>query len=457
MKKDNRKKDSWSLLASELGIENGSQNLAFEENEIFDESDIPKTSVELPAVLDSTDIENEEENNSVKKEDQTVVEAETNHETIKMTETEELSSFGAGILDNESPSPPLPKEQKKTLLGRFAKINLFGTPKNPAASMPVPQKTGMSFTSKTVEKVPLPSSRTIKPKSADKEEKSKEVMNQNEDSNVKETQATKESTLSSIADSLDPWSKIASQVGALPQRVSERQSLESSDVESSKTSVSHWKDRDRNDKKRGRKSMSSLFDDAERPENRESSAFQNLIDETEAKDEAEKRLESIFNDDESLNARPFHRNRTSKKERKKSAESSQNEKFVETRRPKESDQVKGRRGSRYVPDEVASFHEGAEEEVFVAWDIEEEPKPVERSTRGRQRGGKMEKSSRFEKRNRSENENRSRYDDESDQMDTIPVSIQKTIPSWDDAISIIIEANQARHSQRSGDSRKGRR
>ncbi len=229
--------------------------------------------------------------------------------------------------------------------------------------------------------------------------------------------------------------------------------------------------------------------ETERPsESNESLALKKLIDDDlSSVDEAAKRLDSIFSEgDEGFGSR--RRSETSNGESRdgergyrrgrRDQRREEPEKKTESRaagpkrdgRPDDrrdlSDETpregrgRGYRGSRYVEREESRI--SVQEEVVEdhgygesTWDIEEESKPVERSPRGGRRRGRRDSQELERSRAGDESHDSNGRDDDSAGVDFM--ELNKSIPSWDDAIGAIVDANVARHGQRSSEPRRGRR
>lgn len=493
--------DNWALLASELGLEgNASPN---------------EESIEVVSEISS------EESSGVEKENvrETVVSAAV--ETASTEENVEMQGgFGAGILDDapktrsekrpfetktsldsETAAPTEPKEKKKTFFGRFPKINLFGSSaaKEPSGGEGTKNSSssGKSFTSKTLEKVPVPPGRSERSEKAETEISPKRKNRSVDDGDNPAQKSRSDRPVESGSDSnSDPWSQIASQVGVLggakpvptSQKTGPKSDASKSDAskpQRGRRSRQEDLKTDRPEKRREGRSTSNFFDDVSK-ENEESLALKNLIgDESKDYDEAAQRLSSIFGDglDESTGdsagesapesreedrgkARGIrHRGRRENTSREENVSSTSEESwsrrsefddekddFSENSPERSSERRgRGRRGSRYAEREEILSDLDAE---IPAWDIEEESKPVERNPR-RQRNSRSEEQT--ESRRRSSNRRNSGPENEDAGGEEFDFSrVHVDIPSWDDAISVIIDGNVARHGQRT-ESRRGRR
>lgn len=530
--------DSWALLASELGLEEeSSQEEELNENvseNSFEASDEEKDARVHEFVDSTTSVE------SSRREEKAEVQDFTN-------------GFGAGILDNapeqtpdanrsvppkslDSPEPKdslEPKEKKKTFFGRFPKINLFGSSSAKESLEDAVEGTkssalkGKSFTSKTLEKVPVPSGRSERVEKPEAESARKIG-----DKVADDTEKPRSDRPAEVPS--DPWSQIASQVGVLggakpaPASLKTDPKNENTKTQRGRRSRNEEPKADRPDKRRAGKQQSTFFDDAP-GENEESLALKNLIDDAETReyDEAARRLSSIFGEGldestgESGSGTPREEDRrkgreTRQRGRRESVSRgasndvprgpsrsvsrdtsrgvsrgvSHNEDVssdanddwndrtsfdggrgdFEQRKPASSSEgrVRGRRGSRYVEHgvehdvereeapAVPDYHESDLDAETPAWDIEEESQPVERRPR-RQRGARPDERTAESKRRtpaRRSFEPEEENDGAGNELDFSRA--QADMPSWDDAISVIIEGNVARHGQRS-DSRRGRR
>ncbi|MDR1142444.1 MAG: hypothetical protein LBL62_12185 [Planctomycetaceae bacterium] len=315
MKKDNYSADRWSEIASQIGMDNP----------------------------DSENIENSE---AIEK-TETVVENQPEIEPDSLPSSLPNSlpnSFGKGLLDEEEttnvaenvaeevqevPPPTQKRDMKKSFFGRFPKINLFGNSTKESLeavveSVKSPSLSGKSFTSSKLEKVPAFSDRTTQHGKEPTRLDTENVFPNIETSSEK-TICTEEHT-QAIVNILDPWSKIASQVGVLSN--SQPQSWDSSDsadsaeqfsngsaiVEADKNTEqlgnsngngdSNRRSRYRHDKRRSNRELPSMFDEPT-PESEESAVLKNLMEPKQDGNDVEKRLRSMFNEEEKTELTTF--------------------------------------------------------------------------------------------------------------------------------------------------------
>lgn len=390
----------------------------------------------------------------------------------------------------ESPSSDSPqkrsREGKKTFFERFPKINLFGASSKETLDAVVegakmPSLSGSSFTAKTLEKVP---ERTPRPEpsqpSAAGDSTPPERGTPAKEPPVKKTppreKAGEKRADEPTAVSNDPWSQIASQVGSLSEPEKEHSASRRSagndppspEKRDSGQSDGRGRGRNRNERSQSRKPLPSLFDEEASPESEEAVALKRLIESTDHDDarEAAERLDSLFDNGDAADERPRPdraRNRGRRGgRRQRDAEADQAETASTPDVPAEEpagepEGGRRRRGSRYAerketpePERNRDETRFAEEEYEGStWDIEEESQPVERRSRGsRQRGRRMELKNK-------EGEGRDVEDSSDEYASTSPT--HKNIPSWDDAVAFIIEANKERQAQRSAEPRRKRR
>lgn len=438
--------DSWSLLASELGLEASAEEFQAPVDQEADQTEETATT-EVAAASDSSD---------------SAELIDVPAPTEPMVSPEPASdAFGMGILSEEpeqEADPAQPKESKKTFFGRFPKINLFGTSTRESFDSVVegakaPSLSGKSFTSKTLEKLPV-SSRKSEPENVAPEEPK-------ESRKPKEVREPEESKMpprakEKGAGGQDPWSQIASQVGAISSGGPKDVEKEGTKSDSS---ISDSKKRNTRRRGRGRAAMASdsIFDESPR-ETEESLALKDLIenDPADSTDEEVRRLTSIFEgEDDDIPPRRSARRRG----RRDSDETTVADPIVPEKRVKEESpkkEARGRRGSRYERrEESATAYEPVEDGTLsegAAWDIEEESKPVERSSRkGRRRGRRSEET--------DDRAMESTFDREETVSEPYSESAttHRNIPSWDDAIEMLIDGNIARRGQRNSESRRGRR
>ena len=426
--------DSWSSLLSQLGVDAPAEELA-------------------PVIIEpETQIKELEDH----------VKPERIEEPVHHEEPEYRS--------NVSETTTEESKEKRTFLGRFPKINIFGaSPKDPldavvSGTKPT-TKSGEAFTSKKLEKVEPPPGRTIR---REAEPITPELP----------------PVAKPVSKGRDPWSMIASQVGNIavlendeaeaiaPEPVTSEPVTEQSKTESSR---------------RGRRTPPSMFDDEPVEESKESTAVRSILDADEPKPfaDAAERLNSIFDDKPHRNDKePERREQRQHVRGQRYGEfrqepAKENDDAVQYREERKfDDQKRGERSSgdrsvrkpereRYGKKEHTEKRERGSrweappkqnDDDFKAestWNIEEESKPVERSGRRRsRRGERSEQDTSHFREGRTEV---ATLDDaetftESGDLD----QLHRSIPSWDDAISSIIEANTARRTKRGSEPRRGK-
>ncbi|MDR2755106.1 MAG: hypothetical protein LBC20_05315 [Planctomycetaceae bacterium] len=337
MKKNIHTNDRWSEIAFQIGI-NEPDGSDSEKN--LDSAAIEETTAEKETIAENQlpeTITNSSINSSINSPDmseETIAcskpDSFTKEPQKEKTETENIAEDVLPFSKKQETK----QETKKRFFERFPKINLFGTsPKEPLESViegaKSPSLIGKSFTSNKLEKVPVFSDRTTQ------QEKEITLVNTenvfpNIEKSPEKTICTEEHT-QAIVNILDPWSKIASQVGALS--VSQSQSnTDSSDsagqlpdssatVEIDKNTeqfgnsnrdisrdANHDANRDSNrdfnkrarfahDKKRSFRELPSMFDEPT-PESEESTVLKNLMETEHYDTDAEKRLRFIFSEEE---------------------------------------------------------------------------------------------------------------------------------------------------------------
>ena len=344
-------------------------------------------------------------------------------------------------------------ESRRAFFDRFPKINLFGTPpKDPLDAVVAGTKPTMkpteTFTSKKLEKVdPLPG----RPPRREPETATPPV-----------------SPPVPVPKVLDPWALIASQVGNLTVP-------EVNEPVTPETVVDQpWEAPKEDVPRRDRYAPPSMFDGSSSVESgeptaiqtssssqgqeqwsvesKESTAVRTILDTEEPRPfaEAAERLSSIF-DDNAVSHNGSRRDEAGRADfrreeggRHHESESRRNEDGrVDSRRgksPRRDDPVMEKRGRGSRRDTPPN------EEPM--WDIEEESKPVERSSR---------RPPRYSERSERETAQPHRFRERQKEIadgteDAVFASsgnfdLHHSIPSWDDAISAIIEANVARRTK----------
>ncbi|MDR0703698.1 MAG: hypothetical protein LBF88_01790 [Planctomycetaceae bacterium] len=528
MRKKVYSENHWSDLVSQLGI---------------DSSNTPDSQT----TTDSTEISEIEI--SVPDQDQSPPLTEMNNSSEIVKETAfcpEPDAFGKGLLENvaeEVPPPAKKTDGKKRFFERFPKINLFGTVAKESLeavveSVKSPSLSGKTFTSNKLEKISTVSDYASRNETEQKErtpvqnEKTSDRFDTEKvfsdvEGSPEKIICTEEHT-QAIVDILDPWSKVASQIGALtvsPSLLNQEESedlylsdwlevAEIADDETEKTIEQTEKNteqsvrasRDFNkrgkyhDKRQSRKSLPSMFDEP-MPESEESAALKNLMESEQYDNDAEKRLRSIFSEEEKAewttpnettpksqysidppkqrgkyygNIDNHSENQTATFSRRFDREEESftvNEEHVDRveEKPRELVRERGRRGTRFEPRETKQEQFSAKnntdenrfgaashsENVGATWDIEEESKPVERFPHKHRRGRNLENNS-SSKEYSSNREYRTPSDEPTtnafepkptteEEMDMI--QLHKNIPSWDEAIEQLIEHNIARRFQ----------
>ncbi|MDR0609885.1 MAG: hypothetical protein LBG58_07235 [Planctomycetaceae bacterium] len=545
MRKKVYSENHWSELGSQLGIDNSnapdSEEISEQISEISDQ-DQSQPLTELTEVNNSSDMV---------------------RETAFYPESD---SFGEGFLENVAEEvPPSTKnyDQKKRFFERFPKINLLGTfakesLQTVAENVESPSSNGKTFTSNKLEKIPAVSDDAARSETATEETVRNETMSaeavpdktvpdikrldrfdtEKVFSDIEESPEKiicTEKHTQAIVDLLDPWSKIASQVGVLSLSPSERNQEEpelsadwleeiavtvdidndGKDLEQPVRSNRDFNKRSRHHaQRRSQRSLPSMFDEPT-PESEESAALKNLMESEHYDNDAEKRLRSIFSEEEkteravSSEATPQNQpsNDSGKQHGKyygnvdhysknpKYPKNPRYSKYPENQtetfsprsdreeesfkvkesftlndgekrfdrteseeRPRELVRERGRRGARFEPrerqqEQLAAKNNSRSEDIETTWDIEEESKPVERSPHKHRRGKNWEN-------NTPSKEHRTSSEKTTDIIDTKLtaneemeiIQLHKNIPSWDEAIDQLVEYNIARHLQASSSS-----
>lgn len=561
---EKKQDDNWDLLASELGIESNLPLKSAPEEELDQDSDLDSKNQddydEIP-IVSEWEIRLEEERAAKEAKMEAKRVARRNKAKLKeqaeqnepAPEPAPSDSFGAGLIDEviseplvmpqeltaapvedsaqtatahsvEKPVEEVKKEGRRSFFGRFPKMNLFGSasPKDALESVvediKTPSLSGKSFTSKTMEKLPIPTtSRRVK---------------ESEPAAVSEPKTKADSDSATPSSAADPWTQIVSQVDSLSGNSEPTTRLKRRpDNEAGETPTSEAKEPrlSRTEKqpsvkegsRRGRPTSTppSIFD-IEEPLDAESLALKNLIEEPQSEriDEAQ-RIQSIFgkgilDDDEDFDfepkktmprertvqeepqtpraaAKPTRESRAKRTEKESSSfePSSQEEVRPDSRRegrgrgrsvaaaePKEfrgsnsevdsdfepaAPQGRGRasrpgRGSRYGQEASIQDRYDAEDSFSdSAWDADEGgSKPVERSSRGTRR--RTQRAEPVQETERSR-----RYDDDDQPVvksrETAAPSSTRSLPSWDDAIGMIVESNVQRHGRQQSPQRRTKR
>lgn len=539
MRKKVYSENHWSELVSQLGIDPSNDpvletNLDSEKrSEEITEPSVQNQSqplAELTEMSDSSDFVRED---FVK-------------ETVSHSKPD---SFGEGLpeeVTDEVPPSTKKHDGKKRFFERFPKINLLGTIAKESLEAVVegvksPSLSGKTFTSNKLEKIPVVSdyaaqSEAAQEKTVQDEKTADHFDTENVFSDIEESPeeiiCTEEHT-QAIVNILDPWSKIASQVGVLAiSPLNQEDELESADwLEEIAVTVDSDKDDTdteqpvhsnrgfnkhsrHHDKKRSQRSLPSMFDEPT-PESEESAALKNLMESEHYDNDAERRLRSIFSEEEKTEwtllgeATPksqhsndsekqrgkyygnidhypeYSENQTETFSRRSDREdesfkvkesftaNDEEERFDRVEeRPRELVRERGRRGARFEPREMKQEQfvakNNADENRFgsvshsadveTAWDIEEDSKPVERSPHKHRRGRNSEN-------NIPNREHRTSSDEPSDIFETKLTAneememtqLHKNIPSWDEAIDQLVEYNIARRQSPSSRNSGGRR
>jgi hypothetical protein len=544
MRKKVCSENHWSDLASQLGIDNSSTP---DSQTTTDSVEITEEISEIPAEI------------SVQDQSQLLTKMSNLSDIVKETVfCPEPEAFGKGLLEDVVEEVPLPAKKsdgKKRFFERFPKINLLGTIAKESSETVVegvepPSLNEKTFTSNKLEKIPTVSDYAAQNEVAQKkmvpmEQKGKEQqekeMVQNEKtidyfdtetvfSDIEESPekiiCTEEHT-QAIVDILDPWSKIASQVEVLTispsqpnidgldlsdwsevatiavaeteKEIEQTEKNTEQSVHSSRDFNKHTK---YHHKRQSRKNLPSMFDEPT-PESEESAALKNLMELEQYDNDAEKRLRSIFSEEEKTeeekttwttsgettsknqysnnppkqygkyygntdnnigNNSENQTERRSDQERKSFTVNEERFNRVEEK-PHELVRERGRRGARFEPRETKQEQFNAKnnadenhfgfgsrsENVGTTWDIEEESKPVERLPHKHRRGRNLENNrSNREYQTSSEEPTTNTFETKqttNEEMDM--VQLHKNIPSWDEAIEQLVEHNIARRLQSS--------
>ncbi|MCL2742781.1 MAG: hypothetical protein FWE67_02915 [Planctomycetaceae bacterium] len=497
-------KDNWDILAINLGFES--------ESETEQQPEKCETEAVPPPANENTDAVITEKP-TVEKPIETAADAEN---PIRAG-TGENDSFGAGILDKSEtmipfevkpPAPVLPRgnmmqyglppdipqdtahnssqrDQKKSFLGRFAKMTFFGTP---AAKEPPPvhgrphrhsSKAVTSFASKTVETADVPLNYVVK----------------SESSATQNVQNTAADTVTA-----DVVSEMKAPAADTKQSAAEDNPVEQliSQIESRSRDLKHHIDEQHREehsaeKRKFPRRPPSMFED-EPAETAEVRALKNIIENEKVREDAEKRLNSIFNEDEKTDGQnrrtspqPHWKEREPREQTREQPRDRQREQPREPQRDhrdrRDSRQYnseerdypprsRGQRGPKYSPREREYVKEPRfqeEESGFTSWEEPEEVKSTERSpkTRG-SRGSRSDYKQGYQERKRekrvisghfSDDSDEFMYDGADDEISVDPVLVQaaRTALGWDDAISGIIENNIRQHLSGGGNQRQNRR
>ena len=405
-------------------------------------------------------------------------------------------------------------ESKRSFFDRFPKVNLFGSPpKDPLdAAVGGRQSTAKpteTFTSKKLEKVDPPYGRTRREMEPDVPPVSAPapVSKGNDPWSLIASQVGNLAE-SEVAD--EPF-------GESPRVVTE--SADSETTKQDFGEEPPREKRRAEPPRRDRRPPPSMFDDAPVEESTEATAVRSILNAEEPKPfaDAAERLSSIFGEpptrndkeperhehrrhvrgqrsdefrQETSRERNFNRpNRETDDDQREEERNVSERKFDNRKREERSleDRTgdeprprpeRGQRGTRYgkrehfetersqgsrggAPPEREPIPSGDDDfKTGSIWDVEEESKPVERS--GRRRSRHPERREQGAARSTRIREERESVTDLEDVTGSAVASsgkfeqIHRNIPSWDDAISAIIEANVARHSKRVPDQRRGR-
>jgi len=324
-------------------------------------------------------------------------------------------------------------EGKRTFFDRFPKINLFGTPpKDPLDAVVAGTKPTMkpaeTFTSKKLEKVEPPPSRHPR--------------------REPEAAAPPTAPPAPVSKGCDPWSMIASQVGNLTVPEADEVKVDTTPEPVTPEPVTElpWKKPKTEAPQRGRRTPPSMFDDAPVAGSKESTTVRSILDAEEPKPfaDAAERLSTIFNDNTDPRPTKPGPRREAPVPRRDEPDSRRDE--YGSRRHVPDTEKRGRGTRRNEPTNEVPM-----------WDIEEESKPVERSGRRRSRHSERSERDTVQPSRFRERQTQS-VDAAEDAGFATPndVELHRGIPSWDDAISAIIEANIAKHAKRSPDQCRGR-
>ncbi|GHT25730.1 hypothetical protein FACS18942_01500 [Planctomycetales bacterium] len=506
-------KDNWDVLALDLGLE--SEPVSEQEAEKSVSKNVPEIAAVpvVPPVAENTVIEKTAVTAEI-----SAVAAEIVEEAVE-EKTDENDFFGAGILvepvklhhkPQRRPNPvDIPKidvpakneqktansavvpmvqqentpqeaaqdtpqrEQKKSFLGRFAKMNIFGTPakEQPAAPGKTQRHSGKavtSFASKTVETVAVSLNRVAKPESP--------VQNVR-DITADSTAEKKEPE--NAANSTPSNSKVS---GGTTQKGTENNPWEQlvSQIDSRSEGLEHRRGQAGSDRQKYPRRPPSMFTD-EPVESKESRALKNIIEVEEAREDAVERLNSIFNYpdsgrkedfDEQSNRHsspPRHKQREQRGQRGENRQENRRSDREERDYP-QSNYLKrtgGKRSSNFnqrtdvdeqeLRENGSGFHSWEEQE-----EVHREVKPAERLPRARtSRSSRTEYKQDFQERNSQERRREKRvisghFNDEAEEfisddeeriipVDPALVQASKSALGWDDAISGIIDGNIRRH------------
>jgi hypothetical protein len=547
MRKKVYSENHWSELVSQLGIDNSNAPVSEEIPEEISETSVQDQSqplTELTGVGNSSDIDKE---------------------TAFYSEPD---SFGKGLLEDvaeEVPPPTKKHDPKKRFFERFPKINLFGTTAKESLEAVVegvksPSLSGKTFTSNKLEKIPVVSDYAARSEVVEEETVQDETVldkivldekaadrfdTENVFSDVEESPeeiiCTEEHT-QAIVDILDPWSKIASQVGALTISPSSQLNQDESDLSADwleEVAVTTDADNDDKDieqpvrsnrdfnkcsrhrnKRRSQRSLPSMFDEPT-PESEESAALKNLMESEHYDNDAERRLRSIFSEEEKTEwtasgeaptqsqqsndpgkqRGKYYGNIDSYSKNSKNSKYSENQTETFSRRsdreeksfkvkesftvndeeerfnqveekPRELVRERGRRGARFEPREMKQEQFVAKnkadenrfgsvsrsEDVETTWDIEEESKPVERSPHKHRRGRNSENNIPSREYRTSSEETTDIFETKLTANEEMEMAqLHKNIPSWDEAIDQLVEHNIARRLQSSSPRNSGGR
>ncbi len=487
--------DNWALLLGDLGIDEPLAERQADTRKELEETvaakpEMPGTATEVvkkvretsatetpfdsfgAGLLDDVPVQNKDKSDSGQ--------SAKREEPVEAVSGEENSSKGE-------------KSQagKKRFFDRFPKMNLFGSaPKESLESVveaaKSPSLSGKSFTSNKLEKVPVATERSSRKKNEDRAAKP-----------APDAEVPKQ-------DELNPWASIASQVGVLS-------TPESPNRAETKPSRKDGIQDDRpQHRRRGRRQLPSMFDEAG-TESEESANLKELMagGKRGSDQDAEERLFSMFGskpgvdavesretanrkDDRRRGERPA-RGRRNRVDEAPSPESVEEDPFAafhaapsearqephrasrrespreERQEPRErreqpsKPEIRGRRGSRYVDRE--SLESGVDSSYLQERDfgVHDEPRHSSRGSASHS-VSRPERSERDEMEvPRSRSRGRRAESDRSHRADFAleptgleretsehgdHAQVHKSVPSWDDTISALVDANIARRSQR---------
>ena len=425
----------------------------------------------------------------------------------EVTETPRPPVSAEGVTE-----PPASRSTKRSFLDRFPKINLFGDQnkkENSGKGKPITE--GMAFASKKIEKVEVSRGRSERHASEAAATIVDPVVEQK--TSEREEAAVKPASVI-VTQMAAPWSTIASQVDSLT-------TTPKTDAKKAEHVVASAASDDA--EPRNRRRTPSIFDETVPGESDEIVALRSLIDEadTDPFADSKEKLRSLFDEEAATKSdapavfhddlatafstpkttrRPEDGVREQRREpreerhdrRPRGDRTDRNDRGgkgermpdrADDWRPRRDDEHRDRREERgerserserfsdtdsSVPRKRGTRYSSDEREIQErTWDIEEESKPVERSSRARRRGPRVTdesnesapKDPRDQRRGRGrrdETATESHHDFHDAHASEESVERHRTIPSWDDAIEGIIVSNIAKHSARP-EARHGKR